>query len=122
VYTPNIVVVLDPTLLGSVDVTQGLGTDGILIVNTPKDAKEIASMLGYAGRLYTLDATKIALETIGRPVANTACAGALVKVSGLVSMDNMMAATKDKFREKLSEKAVLANIETIRKAYEEVSV
>ncbi len=122
VYTPNIVVVLDPTLLGVVDVTQGLSDEGIIIVNSPAGVDEVNKILNYKGRLYVLDATKIALETIGRPVANTACAGALVKVSGLISMENMLEATREKFKEKLSEKAVNANLDTIKIAYEEVTV
>ncbi|HHN81247.1 MAG TPA: pyruvate synthase [Methanomicrobia archaeon] len=121
VYTPQIVVVLDPTLLGQVPVTEGLSDDGIVVVNSHKSVDEVKRILGFNGTVYSLDATKIAMDHIGRPVANTACAGALVKISELIKLDNLITVTQEKFREKLSEKAVIANVETIKAAYEEVS-
>lgn len=117
VYTPDIVVVLDPTLLGQVNVTEGLSDDGIILVNYSKDLESLKKILTFKGKIYALDATKIALEKIGRPVANTSCAGALVKITGLVGIDNFLNATVEKFKEKLPEKAVLANKEAIMAAY-----
>lgn len=120
VYTPDIVMVLDPTLLGSVNVTEGLSDDGILIVNTPLGEGELRAQLGFNGKIYAFNATKIAMETIGRPVANTSCAGALVKASGLVKLENLLDVTEEKFKEKLSQKAIIANKEAIKAAYEAV--
>jgi len=120
VYTPDIVVVLDPTLLGQVDVTEGLSENGILIVNSPRDADDIKKMLDFSGKVYSLDATKIALETIGRAVANTSCAGALVKVSGLIKLENLETVTREKFKPKLPQKAIDANIAAIKASYEGV--
>ncbi|MHC1605407.1 MAG: 2-oxoacid:acceptor oxidoreductase family protein [Candidatus Methanofastidiosia archaeon] len=121
VYSPNIVVVLDPTLLGQVDVTQGLSKDGIILVNYPKNAEELKEVLNFDGKIYAVDATKIAVEKIGRAMANTSCAGALVKVTDLIKLKNLLKVTQEKFREKLSEKAVMANLEAIKAAYEEVN-
>lgn len=120
VYTPNMVVVLDPTLIGQVNVTEGLSDDGILIVNSPLDAETIGKTLGFSGKIFALDATKIALETIGRAVANTSCAGALVKASGLIKLENLLSVTQEKFKEKLSQRAIDGNIAAIKAAYEGV--
>jgi len=122
VYTPDIVMVLDPTLIGQVNVTDGLSDEGILMVNTPMSAEEVKKVLGFNGKIYAVNATKIAMDNIGRPVANTSCAGALVKVSKLVELDNLLKVTEEKFGEKLPEKAIIANKEAIKAAYEEVSV
>jgi len=122
VYSPDIVMVLDPTLIGQVDVTDGLKDDGVLMVNTHMSVDELRKALGFNGKIYAINATKIAMEKIGRPVANTSCAGALVKVSGLVKLDNLLKVTEEKFGEKLPEKAIIANKEAIKAAHEEVSV
>ncbi|GAI21218.1 unnamed protein product, partial [marine sediment metagenome] len=84
VTNPNIVVVLDPTLLGVVDVTEGLTEDGVLIINSEDSPAQIREKLNLKGRkVYTVNASKIAQETIGRPLPNTPLIGALIKVTGL---------------------------------------
>jgi len=122
VYSPDIVMVLDPTLIGQVEVTEGLSDDGILFVNTHMSADELKAALGFEGKIYTLDATKIAMETIGRPVANTSCAGALVKFGEVVKLENLLKVTEEKFKEKLPQKAIIANKAAIEIAYKEVTV
>jgi pyruvate ferredoxin oxidoreductase gamma subunit len=92
------------------------------MVNTPMSVDELRKAVGFDGRAYALNATKIAMDKIGRPVANTSCAGALVKISGLVKLDNLLRVTEEKFGEKLPEKAIIANKEAIKAAYEGVSV
>ena len=67
IYTPDYVVVVDETLLSSVDVTAGIKRNGAIIINTPKSREEIAEKLeGYEGRIYTVDARKISEETLGK--------------------------------------------------------
>ncbi|MBR6470060.1 MAG: 2-oxoacid:acceptor oxidoreductase family protein, partial [Lachnospiraceae bacterium] len=67
IYTPDLVVVVDETLLHSVDVTAGLKEDGAIIVNTPRTAAEISGLLnGYKGRVYTVDARRISVDTLGK--------------------------------------------------------
>ena len=81
IYHPDVVVVLDPSLIGLVNVTEGLKPGGLLVVNTAKPEKEIREKLNYAGRLATVDATHIAREELGVPIANTTMLGAVASSS-----------------------------------------
>lgn len=123
VTSPHVVVVLDATLLGKVDVTEGLSEDGILLVNTAKEPAEIREKLGLTGRkVYTVDADQISQETIGRPIPNTPMLGALVKITGVVSYEDLINDTRAKFSEKFRNKPeiVEGNIKAIERAYQEV--
>jgi len=121
VANPSIVVVLDPTLLGGVDVTEGLIEEGVLIINTEKSPDEIRKKLNLKGRkVYTVDASKIAQETIGKPLPNTPLIGALIKATGLLTLNNVLADIEDKFKGKFSSKIVEGNINAIKRAYQEV--
>jgi len=121
VVNPNIVVVLDPTLLGVVNVTEGLADDGVLIVNTEESPAQIRKKLNLKGRkVYTVEASKIAQETIGRMLPNTPLIGALIKVTELLSLENVLADIKGKFSKKFSSKVVEGNVNAIKRAYQEV--
>ncbi len=123
VTSPHVVVVLDATLLGKVDVTEGLSEDGILLVNTAKEPAEIREKLGLTGRkVYTVDADQISQEAIGRPIPNTPMLGALVKITGVVSYEDLINDTRAKFSEKFRNKPeiVEGNIKAIERAYQEV--
>lgn len=120
---PNVVVVLDPTLIGPVDVTAGLTPDGIVIVNTPLPASEMKKKIEMNGRkLYTLDASAIARETIGRDIPNTPMLGALVKISGLLSYETLTEDTRKKLEKKFKNKpeVIEGNLKAIERAYNEV--
>ena len=120
---PSIVVVLDPTLMSAVDVTAGLPKDGRLIINTSLHPKEIREQLFLEGRhVYTVDASKISMETIGRNIPNTPMLGALVKVTGLLDFKEMLKDTEQKLKKKFASKpeVIKGNIEAIKRAYEEV--
>lgn len=121
VYTPDVVVVLDPTLLGNPMITEGLSDEGKLIVNYPGTVDEVRKITKFMGRIYVVDATKIAMEIIGRPIANTCCVGALVKVTGLVAMDQVEAQIRKMLQAKIGERATNANIDALKRAYEEVA-
>lgn len=85
IYTPGLVVVVDETLLHSVDVTAGLKEDGAIIVNTPKSADEIKPMLNdYQGKVYTVDARKISVQALGKYFPNSPMLAAAVAVSGIM--------------------------------------
>jgi pyruvate ferredoxin oxidoreductase gamma subunit len=85
VTNPHIVVVIDPTLVGPVNVTDGIDEDGLLLVNTNKTPGEIREMVNMkGGKVYTVDASKIALETLGRDLPNTPMLGALVAATSLI--------------------------------------
>lgn len=105
IYYPDVVVVVDETLLHSVDVTNGLKEDGAIIVNTPKRAEEIRPMLnGYTGKVVVVDARAISEETLGRNFPNTPMLAATVAVSGVMEktafIDNMRESFQHKFAKK----------------------
>src|SRR5699024_8130865 len=88
IYTPDLVAVVDETLLHSVDVTDGLKEDGAVIVNSPKSPEEIRPMLkGYKGKVYTVDARKISVEALGKYFPNSPMLAAAVAVSGIMEHD-----------------------------------
>lgn len=121
VTSPEIVVVIDPTLLDTVDVTEGLGEEGILVVNTSQKPEAIRKKTKFTkGKVYTVDATKIALDTIGLPLPNTSMLGALVKATGLVDIKDIEEKIKDKFLKKIGEQKTQGNIESVTRAYNEV--
>ena len=123
VTNPRIVVVLDPTLIGTVDITQGLPDDGIIIVNTEQPASKFREKLHLNGQsLFTVDASTIARETIGRDIPNTPMMGALVKATGLLDFKEMITDTKSKLEKKFRSKpeVVEGNLKAIQRAYDEV--
>lgn len=119
---PDVVVVLDPTLLGTVKVTEGLKPDGILLVNTGASPAEIREQLNLrTGRVFTVDASRIAIETLGREITNTPMLGALVKATGLFEVDAIVEQTRQRFAKKhMKADIVEANVAAIRRAAEEV--
>lgn len=123
VTNPQVVVVLDPTLLGKVDVTQGLPEDGVLIVNTPKSPAEIRKVLNLNGRkVYTIDANKVSTETLGRAIPNTPILGALAKVTGIVDRQTLLEDTRHKLEKKFKNKPEIidGNVKAVSRAFEEV--
>ena len=123
VTAPEIVVVIDPTLVDSIDVTEGLGETGMILVNTDKSPEDIRKQLNFKkGKVATVDATKIALETLKLPMPNMPMLGALLKVNALVSIDELSERVKAKFLKKIGEEKTNANLEGIKRAYNEVRV
>lgn len=121
ITNPDIIVVLDPSLLKIKDTLDGWKETSVLIVNTNKSPKEIRESLGLkGGRVYTLDATRIALDTIGRNIPNTPLLGALIRIMGSPTLDEVLEELRHKFSGRFSEKVVQGNIEAVRRAYEEV--
>ncbi len=117
---PDVVVVLDPTLLGSVAVTEGLKPGGKVLVNTSREPAELADKLGVdKEQVFTVDARKISLEVMGRDMPNSPMIGALVKVLGLVELPWVNKTFEKKFGAK-SQKVVDANVAAIKRAYDEV--
>jgi len=117
IYNPNVVVLVDPTLLGKVDVTQGLVEGGTIVANTERNPEALRRELNVTNvRVYTVNAARIALDILGRPIYNTAMLGALLKVFPLASMNSMIKVVKERFPGSMGEK----NIAVIKRAYEEV--
>lgn len=121
VESPDIVVVLDPTLLDTVDVCENIKEGGTVIINSNVDGAEIIKKLSNKNvDLYLVNATQISLEEIGRPIPNTPMMGALVKATGIVQIEAVKKDLTRKFRKKFSEKIVEGNLKAIDRAYEEV--
>jgi len=125
IKNPKIAVVLDPTLIDAVKVLEGLKDDGLLLVNTKEEPKALKQRLGLEKtkiQVFTVDATQIATDTIGRPIPNTPMLGALVKITGVLQFDKMLDSIKKKLLVKLrgNEKLVEGNLASVKRAYEEV--
>jgi pyruvate ferredoxin oxidoreductase gamma subunit len=121
VSNPQVVVVIDPTLIGAVDVTEGLTQEGVILVNTDKTPGAVREMLHLSGgKVYTVDASKIAMETIGRPLPNTPMMGALVGATSIIEEKALHDKIQDKFGKKLGQKGVNSNIEAVHRAAREV--
>ena len=122
IYNPNIIVILDETLLDSVDVTAGLVEDGIILVNTAGDPEAMRNKVGFGGKIATINATQISIDELGRPIPNTVMIGALLKTTGILHVDTVIKDIEKKFGKKFPEKVVQGNIKAINRAYEEVVI
>jgi pyruvate ferredoxin oxidoreductase gamma subunit len=123
IYEPDYVVVIDETLIASVDVTAGLKKDGTIIINTTKEPEEIRSELeGFEGRICTIDARTISLETIGRYFPNTPMLAAVVKVSGVMDDESFLKDMEESFKHKFASKpeVIEGNMKALRRALQEV--
>ena len=123
IYTPDFVVVVDETLLYSVDVTAGLKPCGAIIVNTAKKASEIMPYLkGYKGRVVTVDARSISEETLGKNFPNTPMLAATVAVSGIMEKDEFINEMKASFQHKFAKKpeVIDGNMKALEMAYDAV--
>jgi len=120
VYEPDIVIVIDPTLIGKVDVAKGLKKGGAIIANYPGTSAELKKAIGTDAECHAVDATKISMEEIGRPMVNTSMLGALVKVRPFITYKEIEDRMKMKFEGKLKEKAIHQNLAALNRAYEEV--
>ena len=122
VKSPSLVIVLDQTLLDTVDVTEGMPEDATLIINTPQLPEEIRKKINLGPRkLITLNASQIAQETIGRPIPNTVMLGAFLRATGMLNLDTLVEGINHKFSKKFSMEITNANVTAIKRAYEEVS-
>lgn len=115
IYKPDVVLVLDSSLIGLVNVTDGLKPDGILVVNTTKTPQEVKKELNFSGTVATVDATSIARQEMGVPITNTTMIGALLKMINLLKLDDMKEAIDHRFG-KIADK----NMAAMKRAYEEI--
>ncbi|MHB1393035.1 MAG: 2-oxoacid:acceptor oxidoreductase family protein [Clostridia bacterium] len=113
VYNPDIVIVLDPTIMNAVDVFEGMKEDSTIILNTAQDISSL-NIPAKVKKVAAIDATKIALDLLGRPITNTVMLGAFVKASGLVSLDRVLEKIEELWGEKNREAAI--------KGFEEVKI
>ncbi len=123
IYTPDYVVVVDETLLKSVDVTAGLKETGGIIINSEKSPAELRPLLnGYQGRVCTIDARKISEETLGKYFPNTPMLAAVVAVSGVVEPERFVTDMRASFQHKFATKpqVIEGNMNALRMAMKEV--
>ncbi|MGE5472901.1 MAG: 2-oxoacid:acceptor oxidoreductase family protein [Ignavibacteriales bacterium] len=123
IYEPDYVVVVDDTLLTSVDVTSGLSPEGAIIINTTKSPDEVKTLLkGYQGKVCTIDARTISMETLGKYFPNTPMLAAIVKVSKVMDEEKFLNDMEDSFKHKFAKKPemVEGNINALRRAMQEV--
>ncbi len=123
VTEPDIVVVIDSTLIDFIDVTEGLNEHGMLIVNTPLSLNEVRSKIHYPkGKIGTVNATHIALHTLGRNIPNVPMLGALVKATNIVDREIIREAIRYKLEANMSQKMVEANIQAFEQAFNECEI
>jgi pyruvate ferredoxin oxidoreductase gamma subunit len=115
IYRPDVLIIQDPTLLDNADLTHGAGPKTKIIINTVKDKSALKLKLPQAN-IYAVDATKIALEILGKNIVNTVILGALTKFTGLISLNSLIEAVREKFADK-SEELIVKNIKAIEAAY-----
>lgn len=122
VLHPHVVSIADATLLDAIDVTYGTLDDSIFIVNTSKSPKEIREKLKAkpTQRVLTINATKIAVEHIGRPLPNASMLGAISKATGIVDIETLLEGVKKSFGKKFSRKIIDGNLDATKRGYEEV--
>lgn len=117
IYKPDVVVVLDPTLLKTIDVEEGLSEEGTLLLNTRESQIELRrrkNLVKY--KLWGVPATDIAVKILGVGITNTAMLGALIRAGAIVKLASLERAIRDRFPQKIAEK----NIEVMNQAYTEV--
>jgi len=115
---PDAVVVLDATLLDEVDVVAGLKEDGVLVVNTTESPSDIRARLGYKGKILTVDATSISIESLGRNIPNIAMLGALAQAVEVVSKESLVKMIRESLGGKFKQAIVEANVKAFKKAYQ----
>jgi len=118
VYKPDVVIVLDPGLLNLMDPTEGMKQDGIMILNTNRNLDDIVRTIKAPIRLAVVDANKIAIEELGRPIVNTTMLGAFIKATGLIETQDINAPLLERFGAKLGDK----NMQALMRAYNEVRI
>ena len=123
IYDPDYVVVVDDTLLGVVDVTAGLKPNGAIVINTTKDIDYLRKVLkGYSGAIYTIDARKVSMETLGKYFPNTPMLAAIVKVANIMEENDFLKDMEGSFKHKFAKKpeVIDGNMKALEVALKEV--
>lgn len=123
IYEPDYVVVVDDTLLETVDVTAGLKTNGAIVINTTKSEDYLKSVLkGYKGKVYTIDARKVSTQALGRYFPNTPMLAAIVKVTGIMNDEDFLKDMEGSFKHKFAKKpeVIDGNMKALEMALKEV--
>jgi 2-oxoacid:acceptor oxidoreductase gamma subunit (pyruvate/2-ketoisovalerate family) len=112
IYEPHVLVVLDPSLIGAVPLTDGLRPGGKIIINTERKPSDFSFHEAENPHIYAVDCSSIALKyglgSKAAPIVNTAILGAVAKATGLTSIESIMEAIKEKIPVKKEENAQAA--------------
>lgn len=123
VTSPSIVIIIDQTLIATVNVTEGVADEGIYIINTEKSPEELKKKLGVAkATVYAVDATKISIETIGRSIPNMPILGVVARATDIITVDSVKYQVEKSFGKKFGRSVVEANIKAVDRAYAEVKM
>jgi pyruvate ferredoxin oxidoreductase gamma subunit len=117
---PDIVIVLDETLLDGVKVTDGLDKNEALIVNSQKPAHEIGEIIKFNGKIHPVDANGISMEIVGQPRPNTVILGKIVKIAEVVKLESVISEFRKIFEAKIGKENCDKNILAIEKAYDSI--
>ncbi|HSV96746.1 MAG TPA: 2-oxoacid:acceptor oxidoreductase family protein [Spirochaetota bacterium] len=122
VLNPDIVVVVDSTLLDGINVAEGTHADTVYLVNTNKSADETKQKIGLKDnqKLFCLDGTQIAIDSIGRALPNSTMVGALAKISSMLSLDKAVDGVERSFGKKFSRAVIDGNLSAAKRGWEEV--
>lgn len=123
VYEPDYVVVVDESLIGTVDVISGLKKDGAILINTSLPIDTIRKKLdGYNGKIYTIDASKISQECLKANFPNTAMLSAIIRITNIMSKDELLKNMQESFKHKFARKpeVIEPNMQAINRAYDEI--
>jgi pyruvate ferredoxin oxidoreductase gamma subunit len=122
VVNPKVVAVVDASLLDAIDVTDGATDDAVFVINTAKDPKDVRAKLKAkpSQKVFAVDATKIAIESFGRPLPNSSMLGALNKAINIVTMETLLEDVRGSFGKKFAQKIIDGNLEAVKRGYGEV--
>ncbi|MFA5777285.1 MAG: 2-oxoacid:acceptor oxidoreductase family protein [Parcubacteria group bacterium] len=121
INSPDVLVILDETILEKKGVLKNinLGEDGIILVNSKKSPKDVSSdLIDLKGKIYTIDASGLAMKVIGSPNPNVAIIGRLIKITELVKLSNVIVIFESIFNDKIGKELVKKNILAMEKAYD----
>ena len=123
VVHPAVVSVVDATLLDAINVADGATDDAIFVVNTTADPSTVRKKLKAKDtqKVYTVDATKIAIEEIGRALPNAPMLGTIAKVTGLVALDSLLEDVRKSFGSKFAQKIIDGNLKAVNRGFAEVN-
>ncbi len=126
VTDPDVVVVLDETIIASEVVIKNLSREEALIINTKSMSEEVRAKLlsdgshSYQGRIYPIDANGISMEIVGQPRPNTVILGKFIQVTESVQLASVIAEFREIFEQKIGSEATQKNILAIEKAYDTI--
>lgn len=120
ILEPDVVIVVNPNLLGVVDLTEGLKPEGIVLINTPQTPAEIRKRLKRdSGQVWCVDATKIAVEEFKRDIPSTMMLSLVARATGVIHLDAAIELTREKLGGKLRPEVIEANVRSLQRAYDE---